>query len=125
MSIEKSSFVLHFSPLEDPRIERSKKHLLIEIVAITVIGCLCGIDSFEGIAVFAEERLEWLKQFLRLAGGAPSHDTFSRVFARNKPEKFRARSSGTCRQEKPPTLPAKENNSMDCRQSFRLEERAA
>ena len=90
MSIEKSSFVRHFSPLEDPRIERSKKHLLIEIVAITVIGCLCGIDSFEGIAVFAEERLEWLKQFLRLPGGAPSHDTFSRVFARIKPEKFQA-----------------------------------
>lgn len=90
MSIEKSSFVIHFGELEDPRVERTKKHLLIDLVAIAVIACLCKIDSFEGMATFAEARLEWLKQFLQLPGGAPSHDTFSRVFARIKPEKFQA-----------------------------------
>lgn len=90
MSIEQSPFVVHFSALEDPRIERSKTHLLIDLVAIAVIASLCGIDSFEGMAVFAEARLEWLKQFLQLPGGAPSHDTFSRVFARIKPDKFQA-----------------------------------
>lgn len=90
MSIDQSPFIVHFSALEDPRIERSKTHLLIDLVAIAVIAGLCGIDSFEGMAVFAESRLDWLKQFLKLPGGAPSHDTFSRVFARIKPDKFQA-----------------------------------
>lgn len=88
MSLDESPFVIHFSVLEDPRIERSKKHLLVDLVAIAVIACLCKVDTFEGMAEFAEVRLDWLKQFLRLPGGAPSHDTFSRVFARIKPEKF-------------------------------------
>ena len=90
MPIEQSPFVIHFSALEDPRIDRSKTHLLIDLVAIAVIAGLCGIDSFQGMAIFAEMRLGWLKKFLQLPGGAPSHDTFSRVFARIKPDKFQS-----------------------------------
>jgi predicted transposase YbfD/YdcC len=84
----RSSFVLHFSRLEDPRIDRSKLHPLPSIVAIAVMAALCGIDSFKGMATFASYKLSWLKTFLSLPNGAPSHDTFNRVFARIKPDKF-------------------------------------
>ena len=59
-------------------------------MAIAVIAALCGIDNFEGIATFARVKLEWLRTLLPLPNGAPSHDTFSRVFARIKPEQFQS-----------------------------------
>ena len=88
MTIEDSPFLRHFSILPDPRVERGQKHLLTDLVAVAIIAALCGIDSFQGMALFAEARLDWLRQFLALPGGAPSHDTLSRVFARIKPEHF-------------------------------------
>lgn len=88
MTIEDSPFLRHFSIMPDPRVQRGQKHLLTDLIAIAIIAALCGIDSFQGIALFAEARLDWLKQFLALPGGAPSHDTFSRVFARIKPQHF-------------------------------------
>lgn len=90
MTTPESPFSHHFSILEDPRIERTKKHLLTDMIAIAVIAALCGIDDFKGIAIYAKARLGWLQGFLNLSGGAPSHDTFSRVFARIKPEAFQA-----------------------------------
>src|SRR6185503_12814583 len=69
-----------FGTLEDPRNERSCDHLLFDILAISVLAVACGADDWCDLATFAKVKLEWLKKFLALPGGAPSHDTFRRVF---------------------------------------------
>jgi len=69
-----------FADLKDPRNENSCDHLLFDIVAIAVLSVACGADDWCDMATFAELKLAWLKTFLALPGGAPSHDTFRRVF---------------------------------------------
>jgi predicted transposase YbfD/YdcC len=69
-----------FADLKDPRNGNSCDHLLFDIVAIAVLSVACGADDWCDMATFASVRLEWLKTFLALPGGAPSHDTFRRVF---------------------------------------------
>jgi predicted transposase YbfD/YdcC len=78
----------HFARLKDPRINRRKRHLLIDLVVIAVCAVICGCDSWPKIALFARKRRQWLQTFLELPGGAPSHDTFERVFARLDPAAF-------------------------------------
>ena len=80
----------HLSQIEDPRIERTKQHKLIDILVIAVCGTICGAEGFNEIEEFGEAKEEWLKQFLELPNGIPSHDTFRRVFMLIKPEKFQA-----------------------------------
>jgi predicted transposase YbfD/YdcC len=80
----------HFARLKDPRLNRCKRHLLIDIVVIAICAVICGADSWPQIALFARKRLDWLKTFLSLPNGAPSHDTFARVFALLNPEAFQA-----------------------------------
>jgi len=80
----------HFRSLKDPRIERRKKHLLLDIVAIAICGVICGCNDWQQIATFAKSRHDWLKKFLRLPNGTPSHDTFERVFDRLNPGAFQA-----------------------------------
>ena len=62
MTIDESPFLRHFSVMADPRVERGRKHLLTDLIAIAIIAALCGIDSFQGMALFAEARLDWLRQ---------------------------------------------------------------
>lgn len=69
-----------FAELKDPRNENSCDHLLFDLLAIAVLAVACGADDWCGMASFAKVKLEWLKTFLELPGGAPSHDTFRRVF---------------------------------------------
>lgn len=69
-----------FGELEDPRNEKSCDHLLFDILAISVLAVACGADDWCDLATFAKVKLDWLKTFLELPGGAPSHDTFRRVF---------------------------------------------
>jgi predicted transposase YbfD/YdcC len=76
------TLVEHFSRLPDPRIDRSKRHILIDIIVIGIIGTLCGAKSWEEIEMIAHEKKEWLSRFLELPHGIPSHDTISRVFSR-------------------------------------------
>ncbi len=78
----------HFARLKDPRINRRKRHLLIDLVVIAVCAVIRGADSWPQVALFGKKRLPWLKTFLDLPNGAPSHDTFERVFARLCPEAF-------------------------------------
>jgi len=80
----------HFARLEDPRIDRQKRHKLSDILVITVCAVLCGAESFPAIEDFGYARYEWLKQFLELPGGIPSHDTFNRVFRLLDPVQFQA-----------------------------------
>lgn len=82
------SFLNHFETLTDPRIERSKEHLLIDIVAIAILAVISGADGWGAIELYGKTKYEWLKGFLELPNGIPSHDTFSRVFARIEPQQF-------------------------------------
>jgi predicted transposase YbfD/YdcC len=83
-----ASIVGHFVDLEDPRVERTKRHLLLDIVVIAICAVICGADSWVAVAMFGKAKLAWLKRFLEMPNGIPSHDTFGRVFARLKPEQF-------------------------------------
>ena len=84
----KTKLVEYFSELEDPRIERTKRHKLIDIVTITLLGVICGADSWVAIESFGKAKLKWLKRILELPNGIPSHDTIARLFARLNPEQL-------------------------------------
>ena len=79
-----------FAGLPDPRVDRGKKHLLGDILAISLCAVVAGADSWEEVEAFGEAKQDWLKRFLALPNGVPSHDTFHRVFARLDPDKFAA-----------------------------------
>ncbi len=74
------SIEAHFSGLEDPRIERQKLHKLLDIIVIAICGVICGADNWVDIEMFGNKKVDWLRQFLELPNGIPSHDTFGRVF---------------------------------------------
>ncbi len=82
------AFVESFGTLEDPRVERTRKHGLLDIIAIGIIGIMAGAQSFEEIEDFGLTHEEWLKQYLQLENGIPSHDTINRVCQSLKPESF-------------------------------------
>lgn len=69
-----------FADLKDPRVQPSCDHLLMDIIAITILAVTCGADDWTDLETFGKLRHEWLKTFLKLPGGIPSHDTFRRVF---------------------------------------------
>jgi predicted transposase YbfD/YdcC len=78
----------HFGEMEDPRVERTRQHKLIDIITIAICAVICGAEGWTDIETYGLAKYEWLKQFLELANGIPSHDTFSRVFARLNPKQF-------------------------------------
>ncbi len=78
----------HFSTLEDPRIERTKRHKLIDIITITICAVICNADGWTEIERYGKSKYKWLKKFLELPNGIPSHDTFARVFALLNPEQL-------------------------------------
>lgn len=69
-----------FAGIPDPRVTGRSKHDLVEMMVVTVCALLCGIDDFVGIEAWANERIDWLRRFLQLGSGIPSHDTFGRLF---------------------------------------------
>ena len=83
-----ASIVDHFQTLEDPRIARTKKHHLLDILVIALCTLLTGGDGFQDMALFGKSKHAWLQTFLALPHGIPSHDTFGRVFARLNPRRF-------------------------------------
>jgi len=78
----------HFASVQDPGIERSKRHKLIDIIIIAMCAVICGADDWVAIERFGQAKLEWFQTFLELPNGIPSHDTFGRVFAMLNPEQF-------------------------------------
>jgi hypothetical protein len=78
----------HFQALEDPRIERCKEHLLIDIVTIAICAVRGGAENFVEIDTFGQARKDWFGKFLVLPNGIPSHDTFNRVFSKLKPSSW-------------------------------------
>ena len=69
-----------FAELNDPRVPGRCRHLLIDILAIALLAVLCGGEDSPDIEEFGKRRKKWLRTFLQLPGGIPSHDTFRRVF---------------------------------------------
>jgi predicted transposase YbfD/YdcC len=80
----------HFSSLTDPRIDRTKRHPLINIIIIAICAVICGAETWVDIQAYGEAKREWLERFLDLTNGIPSHDTFGRVFALLDPKQFEA-----------------------------------
>ncbi len=72
-------FIACFGNLEDNRVERTKEHFLLDIIALTLFAIMSGAQTFEEIEQFGELHIEWLKQYLPLPNGIPSHDTINRV----------------------------------------------
>lgn len=76
------SIRIHFSKLEDPRLDRQKLHQLMDIIVIAICAVICGAETWVDIANFGQAREKWFRKFLELPNGIPSHDTFGRVFSR-------------------------------------------
>ena len=75
----KGGYVMQcFDALEDPRIDRCKRHQLLDIIAIAIYAVICGVDSWVCVEMFAKSKEEWFRSFLGLPNGIPSHDTFPR-----------------------------------------------
>lgn len=84
----KITIVDHFRNIDDPRVERTKQHKLIDIITIAICAVICGADSWVAIETYGVAKYKWLQQLLELPNGIPSHDTFARVFARIDPQQF-------------------------------------
>jgi predicted transposase YbfD/YdcC len=78
----------HFSAIDDPRIDRTKLHKLIDILVISICATICGAETWQDFQLFGLAKQDWFKTFLELPNGVPSHDTFRRVFARLDPQQF-------------------------------------
>jgi len=83
------SFNRHFGLMQDPRDKRGLRHLLKDILVISILGVICGADEFTEIEEFGKSKYQSLNEFLELPNGIPSHDTFGRVFSVLDPELFR------------------------------------
>ena len=80
----------HLSELDDPRCPGKVEHRLIDILVIAICAVIACAESWEDIALYGRSKLDWLRQFLALPNGIPSHDTFRRVFMLIDPNAFEA-----------------------------------
>lgn len=85
------SILQHFGEMQDPRTGNAKAHIFLEILIIAILAVICGADGWSDVELFGKNKKGWLKTFLKLPKGIPSHDTFGRVFAKIKPEEFQKR----------------------------------
>lgn len=77
-----------FAGITDPRVERNRLHTLEDIMFISFVAILCGAETWNEIEDFGRAREEWLRTFLNVENGIPSHDTFNRVYAAIDPQEF-------------------------------------
>jgi len=82
------SLLEHFKNLQDPRVNRTKRHELVDVMIISVCTLLCGGETYNDMEDFGKAKEEWFRTFLKLPNGIPSHDTFNRVFAALDPKEF-------------------------------------
>ncbi len=75
----------YFHDIPDPRVNRTKKHLLKDILVITILAVIAGAEGWEDIENYGLSKQQWLEEFLELPHGIPSDDTFRRVFERIEP----------------------------------------
>lgn len=79
------TLLTHFETLEDPRTAYLVEHPLLDIMALTICAVICGAESWKDIEAYGHSKSKWLKTFLSLPNGIPSHDTIARVFALLEP----------------------------------------
>ena len=85
----KADLIEHFSSLPDPRLDRNKCHALIDIIVLVICAVASGADGWEAIEQFGKEKLAWLRRYVPLVNGVPSHDCIAYVMSRLSPPKFR------------------------------------
>lgn len=82
------ALIQHLEQISDPRIERTKRHKLIDVLVIAVCATICGAEAWTEMEEFGEAKESWFRRFLELPNGIPSHDTFRRVFMLLQPAEF-------------------------------------
>jgi predicted transposase YbfD/YdcC len=91
---DKSSSILAlvecFSDIKDPRVDRRRRHNLIDLIIISICAVICNADGWADIRTWAETHQRWLEQFLELPGGLPSRDTLRRTISRIDPDAFQS-----------------------------------
>jgi predicted transposase YbfD/YdcC len=83
-----ATFLKHFDSINDPRIERCKKHQLLDILLLSISAVLSGAEGWEDIEDFGRLKLDWLKKYGCFEAGIPKHDTIARVICRLKPDEI-------------------------------------
>jgi predicted transposase YbfD/YdcC len=77
-----------FASLEDPRVDRNKKHSLLDIIILTLCAVISGAEGWESIEQFGEDKQDWLKKWIPLENSIPSHDCIARVISRLQPSQM-------------------------------------
>lgn len=88
MAQTKTSLHEYFERFPDYRVNRNKKHLLSDIIILSILAVLCGAESWDAIESYGRTKRDFLKSFLKLPHGIPSHDTINRVFSNLRPKLF-------------------------------------
>ncbi len=84
-----ASFQVYFAEIEDPRVERTRRHALLDLIVIAICAVICSADDWVDVEAWGNAKIDWLRQQgLPLPNGIPSHDTFGDVFGRLAPEQF-------------------------------------
>lgn len=81
-----TTLVEYFDDIEDFRLDRNKKHLLVDVIVLIICCTICGANGFVEIEMVANAKIDWFRTFLKLPNGIPSHDTFGRIFRMLRPE---------------------------------------
>jgi len=75
--------------IDDPReVKHSSRHLLSDILVLTILAVICGADNWVAVEKFGDSKIDWLKTFLKLPNGIPSHDTIGTLFSRLDSQQF-------------------------------------
>ena len=84
------TFAQHFAHLPDPRVKRTRRHQLLDLLVITLCAVICGVETWEDIEQYARAKKSWLQERLGLSlqAGIPSDDTLRRLFAALDPDAF-------------------------------------
>ena len=82
------TFLKHFDPITDPRIERCKKHDLLDILLLAICAVISGAEGWEDIEDFGHLKLDWLRRYRPFKAGIPKHDTIARVICRLKAQEI-------------------------------------
>jgi len=90
LEMERPGMFVFFAEVPDPRVERTRRHDLLEVIVIAVLAAVCGADDWTEVWEFATAREKWLRSFLELRHGVPSQSTFQRVFRALDATAFRA-----------------------------------
>ncbi len=85
---EKNKLLSYFSEMKDPRVERTKRHQIDDIIFIAIASVLSGVESWNEMEQYGIMKRQWLESFLELPNGIPSHDTFNRLFSALDPDVF-------------------------------------